>query len=563
MKLLDSITRLLPITRGRTQDLLNKAREDRAAHEPRRTNRQVDVFDANYRPGGLPYSVLRGYADVDPARLCINRVKSSLRRLDFAIVPVDEDNIDEAEIAAGEQWFSESGGIGRPGTLIKEFIDEVAEDIMVCGCVALYKRPTKARKAVGNQYPLASVEVIDAATIIPLRDSKGWIPEPPEAAFRQRLRTGAEKKFTTDELIYHVINSRSYSSYGRGYIEDCMMALLQFQAADIWNLQWFTEGDAVVGYWRYTGGGEVTPAEIETFRAWLRKVKTDNNERGKSPADLTPPAGWEYKSFRPRTEAEYIATQKFLFQRIVPYFGWNPSALGQESETYKASQQAQVEAATREAVRPLAEFFGDIFTGILQNDLGLTTVRFKFDLESIDLVRVGALLKQAGPAYVSPNEGRKMLGLPRIAGGLADSLFYMTQAGPVRIADTQEKLNAPTTDNAANEGCASSAGTPAEETGAEAQTTAQKEAREDLRRWRKKSRNAVRDGRSAAVRFVSVAIPAAVHAEIAKQLEAGGQPDMVFAPYIGADGQVSETWKEHLATGLDGLIEQLEQCEPM
>jgi len=216
------LNRLGVVTKASAQERVNKAREDMRgdADGPARSNKLLDVHDSDSRPGGLPYSVLRSYADIcEPARLCINRIKSMMRELEWDIVPVDEDKANDAELAEGKEWFSQAGGVGRPGVLFSEFQDEVIEDLLVCGCLALYLRPTQGRAAGLAGSTLASVEAIDAATIIPKRTADGWIPDPPATAYVQKLRsTGAEKPFTRDELSYYIWGSRTYSSYGRSFI---------------------------------------------------------------------------------------------------------------------------------------------------------------------------------------------------------------------------------------------------------------------------------------------------------------------------------------------------------
>lgn len=599
MSILHKLSSWLPTTRGAMQAAVNKAREDMRGDnvQPRRSEKPVDVYDADYRPDGLSYSVLRGFGNqCEPVRLCINRLKTSLSRLDYDILPVDEDAPNDAEIKQGEQWFSEEGGFGRPGTRIREALEELTEDLLVCGCIATYYRPTRAAKAGVSGPRIASIEPIDAATIIPKRDANGWVPQPPVTAYVQKLRTDGTRTipFTTDELGYWVWGSRTYSSYGQSFVECCFSSVLQYQAADIYNLVWYTEGDNVLGYWHYTGSGEVTPQEVQTFREWLRKQKNISAQRGRSAADMTPPAGWKYESFRPRSEAEYIETQKFLMQRIAPFFGLTPTALGQDADAYKSSQKAIMEQSVREAVTPLATFFDDVFTAILQGPLGLKSVRFQFKTDTIDQAQVAAVLDQAGNLFITPNEGREMLGLPVVSGGYADDMFFIPAAGePVLIASTDKARAAliderlrqqqeqdeqrAADDDAANAGGVGADGTTGgggTGTGDAAGQSGQQQRRDqaspqqakpqksavvaDLRRWRDKARKAVRRGESAAVRFESDVIPADMARDISASLAVGADVGNVFAAKMGELDEPVATWADRLGAGLDGLIETLE-----
>lgn len=586
------LNRLGVVSKASAQERVNKAREE--AHEatagPARSNKPLDVYDPDSRPGGLPYSVLRSYANIcEPARLCVNRIKSMMRELEWDIVPVDEDKANDQEIAEGREWFSQAGGVGRPGVMFSEFQDEILEDLLICACIALFKRPSRGSAAGLEGSKLASIEAIDAATIIPKRTADGWIPDPPETAYVQKLRSsGVEKPFTRDELSYYIWGSRTYSSYGRSFVEDCMMSLMQWQAADIYNLLWFTEGDSVLGYWQFAGGDEksVTAEERRIFTAWLEKMKRKAQVKGKQLTDMVPPAGWSYHPFRPRSESEYIATQKFLMQRIAPFFGLTPAALGQESDTYKASQEAQNELAVRRSTKPLALYLNAIFTELLQGPLGLKTVKFQYDLEITDREQNARIAQSLGTQFATINDVQTIMGLPKFTGGYADDVFTVTGAGDVVVLASRDEARAALIghietpeEKAAKEQAAQEAkqqqleamragqgqapgqeqksGQPPpipdeKQTAAKAATEA---ARDDLRRWRDKANRARRAGQSVAVPFDSCAIPADMQDSIRKALGDGGHPTQVFSPYLRGGAE----WREYLGRGLDGMIGELEQ----
>ncbi len=574
MRLIDRLgNRIGIVSKATAQERLNKAREEaKAAEEPAKTSRSnlTAVYDADYRPGGIPYSVLRGYSNAnEPARLCVNRVKSLMHTIEWEILPVDEDAADDQQIEAGKNWFSVNGGIGRPGTMIEEFLDELIEDLLVCGCVALYVRPTLAKAAGLPGGKVASIEPIDAATIIPKRDSKGWIPEPPAIAYEQRTSDGTVRKFTRDELIYRTWGPKTYSAYGQSFIECALMAIMQYQAADIYNLVWFTEGDSVIGYWTYEGAGEVTPQQQKDFDTWVRMKGLEAKQKGKPLGDLRPPAGWKYTSFRPRSEADYIATQRFLLQRIAPFFGLTPSFLGFESDTYKASQAAQMDLAIRGALVPIAKFFGSTFTSLLQGPLELPDVQFSFDVDLTDQERVARIVKLTGAQVMTPNEQREMLGLPKLKGGYADDLFVVGQASlmPIASADEGRQIEAilPTTEEAGTQAPETTAGVPGEQPGlppAKVPNFAalgSGAAKADLRRWRDKVAKAEKQGKAAgAVQFLSDIIPAAQQAEIRKALAAGEPVKAVFEKHLAAEEAGSE-WAEYLEKGLTGLNAALEK----
>jgi len=567
------------VSKAAAQERVNFARDDMAKSATvGRTQRPIDVFDANYRPGGYPYSVLRSFArSCEPVTLCIRRVKTMMHSLEWDIVPLDEEHPADDQIEAGREWFSRKGGMGGPGTMIREFLDNLTDDLLVCGAIALYPRPTQGR-AAGLGGGFVSIEPIDAGTIIPKRDSKGWVPQPPEIAYEQRLQDGSVTKFTAEELIYAIWGGHTYNSNGESFVEDCMSSILQFRAADTWNLVWFTEGDVVQGVWQWTGGGILSPEQKASFEKWLETKTAVSAKKGK-PLSLAPPAGWTYKAFRTRDEADFIATQRFLIQRIAPFFGLTPSSLGFESDTYKASQEAQMDSAIRNALTPIAKFFGELFTSIMADFLDLDQVEFRFDTDVVDLQKVAAICKAAGTERISLNESREKLGLPKVSGGYADDLITLTAAGGVLVlasTDETRQVEVPlqgvenaSPDNALNAadvtetgGSSDNAGGAVSAPGAGGGADAGKsDARRDLRNWQRKAEQAAKAGRDPAeVRFRSEAIPEVTQAAIREAMKSGVAPGEAFAPYLAPPQE--DDWQGSLGHLLDAAAARLEYAAP-
>lgn len=558
MRLTSVLNRVGLVTKAQADQRVANAASEAAG--PSRSNQPLwQPFDANMRPGMWPYSILRAYADnCEPVRLCINRIKTMMQSIECRVEPVDVDHPDEQQIAEAEAWLSLDGGVGRPGTLLEEFVDELTEDLLVCGCNALYPRPSQGMAhGMGGKY--ASIEAIDAATIIPLRDGKGWVPEPPAPAYKQVLRGSSEPiLFTRDELLYRIWGSRTWTPYGQSFVGDCMSSILQYNAADTYNLRWYTQGDQVLGYWQWTAGGNglneaamPTPEQVAQFDAWQGRAERKAQAQGKPLSDMRPPPGWRYTSFQPRTEADYLETERRLYGRIAPFFGLSPSVLGVESDTYKADQAAQNEAAVANAVRPISKWIGGVLTTVLQGPLGLTGVKAEYEHEQTDMAAVARALKDIGPNTMAANERRAKLGMPPIKGGLADDLYEMTANGPMVIASTDPDKQV---DILGGEYVASE-DTSSEEDGLADEGAVAKAATDDLYRWRNRCRNAARKGRPlTGLRFASDVIDGETQTEIRKALESGADIEAVFAPYL----QPERAWADELQTGLSGLLECLE-----
>lgn len=395
--------------------------------------------------------------------------------------PADADpEVAEGQVTQAEEFFATEGGLGGPGVTFQDLLCILVEDLLVIGCCALYRRPTKG----GDTY---SIEYVDAATIKPLLTDGGWRPLPPEPAYEQvdarGKRVGA---FTADEMRYIRFRARSDSRWGRSPTENVLGAIAQYIAADDYNLSYFVDGDGEWSYWKVPA--DWSPDQIKAFDAYVEAVnKARAGKQGAARRSM--PAGPERVSARPRSEAAFEKTQVHLVRRIARAFSLSASVLGFEGVQYKVAQEDQRKTAELWGENVLKLLLKGLFDDILHEDLNLPDVEAVWLDEVEDLEPVARMITQAGTQRVSPNRAREMLGLPPAEGPYVNALYEMTGAGQIVVIGWEPGTDAP------------------QETAPEHDPPISAETRADLERWERKALRMLKEGDVRKCRFESSFIP--------------------------------------------------------
>lgn len=466
------------------------------------------------------FSNLRFLADAcDAVRICVDECKAQVLGTPWSIVPSDkaaDTGQEEREVEQGLEFFETTGGLGGPGQSYTEFVEELLEDLLVCGCAALYRRPTKG----GDVY---SIEIVDAATIKPLLSPEGWAPQDNEVAFEQHVGGRKVGEFTAAQMYYLRLSPRSNSRWGRSPTEKVLSAIYQYLGWDDLALSWLRDGDAE--HTLYFTPQDWTQRRNLEFSEYLDSLNETLAKRQSKAAVI--PDGVRRESGRPRAEGVGETEQVHCLKRIAKAFALNASVLGFAGETYKVSQGEQLRLAELSAKLPRLRMLETLFTDILHEDRGLTTVQFQFDILPYDRLLMANMLKQAGPERVTLNEGRELLGEPPAEGPYADALWTSTPSGEPYILgypkglmpqDTGEpevtELEEPPTEEAAEE------------------PPALEKAKPDLRRWQRQALKFQREGHlEKALAFQSDMIPPVVCEEIAGALSKAQTAEEVRAAF--------------------------------
>lgn len=333
---------------------------------------------ARSKPGaGITFEALRRFSwQYDVARAAINRRKRQLNGLEWSIVSSDKnDKTDYSGIT--DQLEKDFKKIGGYKVRFREFMDTMVEDLLVLDAVALYKRPNMG----GSLY---SLQPVDAATIVLEVDESGGTPMPPDIAYRQMIRGKEVATFTADEMYYEMMNPRTYTPYGLAPLESLVLGVSAALKSELFNLHMLTEGNIPQGFFGVPK--DWSPDQIKEFQTlWDAALAGDTRATSKL---KFVPSGDGATGYTPAVKPEdmkYKEFQEWLMKKTCMLFDIQPQELGFTDTVNKATGEVQQEIGQSDGLIPLARFFEEIFTDVVQEDLGYDQLCFKYEgLESTD-----------------------------------------------------------------------------------------------------------------------------------------------------------------------------------
>ena len=325
---------------------------------------------ARSKPGsGIDFATLRRFSvQYDVARAAINRRKRQLNTLEWDIVAAEEDDkTDYKDII--RPLKSEFKKIGGYRVRFRELLDTMVDDLLTLDAVAIYKRPNMG----GGLYGL---QPVDAATIVLEVDEAGGTPMPPDVAYKQFIRGKEVAQFTADEMYYEMMNPRTYTPYGLSPIESLVIGISAALKSEIYNLHLLTEGNIPEGFFGVPE--DWTPDQIKEFQA-LWDAALSGDTRATSKLKFVPGGkGTGYQAAVKPEDMKYKEFQEWLMKKTCMLFEIQPQDLGFTDTVNKATGEVQQDIGLNAGLIPLAHFFEEIFTDVIQEDLGYTNLKFKY-----------------------------------------------------------------------------------------------------------------------------------------------------------------------------------------
>lgn len=491
--------------------------------------------DPNARGGALStFQLLDLFSEIfAPATLCILKRQEQVAGLQFDFVAREGEDPRSPEvqkqIAAARAYIGVDGGLGGRGTSWHSFIRQLIWDLLALDAAPIWRERAPATVVSHRQ--------LWGATIQPLRDDHGWIPTPPDKAFVQWIDGKIVGDYTLDTLSYQVLNPRRKTPYGFPPTEALIMQILSWLRSEDWNLEFFDTGNSADGYWRTPD--DWTPEMIKDFYEFVTLV--DQSFGGKSP---WAPAGPEWISRKRRTDMEWDKLQTRIITLAAAMFGLNATTIGFASETYRTSNDEQIQMARRWGLVPIMLYIAEMMDGILR-DIGLDKIIFRWAPEDGDKVKVAQMIRMTGPTVLSTNEARTLLGETRVESALADCLYERTNDGFFVIYDPEkpgETYLVETAGKLAEEkleaGDEDIEGRPKDDGREDITLPVKKVSRAmqaDLVRWREKALRKLSLGEPLTFGFKSMSIPTELRSKLAVDVShAQSVQDVqnIFAPYL-------------------------------
>jgi phage portal protein BeeE len=359
----------------------------------------------------------------DVARACINRRKRQVEAVNWSITPVDPSEKAEKyrkDIERVKKFLDMPGG---KYTRFKEFVAKIVEDLLVFDAAAIYKDKEEGE--------LKKLIVVDAATIRLRVYQDGSTPEPPDIAYEQWVRGEKVAEFTTDEMVYLMLNPRSNSPYGLAPLETLILGVDAALKSQLYNLSMLSEGNIPEGF--FTLPESWTPDQIKEFQNWFDAM-ISGNPRFQSRIKFMP--GGKGVGFIPAKKPEemrFLEYEKWLLLKTCALFDVPPEEIGFTEEMSRATAQVQQEVATKAGLLPILQVLKEFFDDIIQIDLGCPHLQFSwYSLDKKDELRDAEITQRLIPlGLVSVDEWRQQNDLPPI--GLGH--YIMTGAGPILVED--------------------------------------------------------------------------------------------------------------------------------
>ena len=302
----------------------------------------------------------------ETTRAAINARKRQITQLGFDVVNVDED-IDPDKTKKERQIARRAIiNIGGPGIRFRELLDKLIEDLLVLDTACFYKQRTRGGK-------LIRIIPIDGATIKLRLGLAGDRPMPPDFAFEQWIRGKKVAEMTTDELTYEQMNPRTDSPYGLSPIESLILSLDASMRAMLYNLNYLSDSNVPQGFLQMPAGWSVQ--QIKEYKEWFDAMVSNS----KAQVKVYPiPNGTTYQATSRPSDFSFADFFDYLDRKVCMMFDIMPQELGLTVKQYKENAEGQERIAIRKGVKPMANFLQEIFSDILQDDLGFPEFQIKF-----------------------------------------------------------------------------------------------------------------------------------------------------------------------------------------
>lgn len=486
------------------------------------------------------FEVLRYLADsYDIARICISRQTQAITATKWAIVPRNpEDKMEQhaTDIAEVTAFFDSPDRVNSWRT----WLTMALEDVLVIDALTLFPRRDRGGR-------LFALELVDGATIKPLVDVRGMIPQPPAPAYQQILygvpwsewhaamgyeagEEGPNRSLPANRLLYLPMNARANSMYGRSPLEWIILTVNAALRRQHFDLAYYSDGNVPEGIMGLPES--YTVDQIREFEEYWNAI-TVGNIKARRRLRFVPITGsgtvpvYEFKK-APESDAMML----WLLKVTCSAFGMTPPEIGFTDDVNRATATSQenVIYRTRDAY---LEYLADVLNRIIRVEMGKPHLAWSWvekrpEEDQLKQAQADEIRIRSG--VISIDDVRSRLGLPPIGvepfvtvGStpvLVKDLATFTQAEP----PTPEPVAAPVRVLPAAAETRENDDDDDEEDDADVQQFAKIAANTELRQWRKVALRAINKGAAPTRPFVSTAIDPAMVQSIRAWLASARTP---------------------------------------
>lgn len=379
---------------------------------------------------GIGFKALREFADYYPiARACIEFRKSQITQMDWHVSPLSSEPDDyekpETKIAAKDVKARFRYPTGNKSITFSHWMKQILEDLMVIDAVALYKRKNRAGEIIGY-LPL------DGTSIEIVLNKDGTIPDPPRAAYVQKVGGEITAELSTDELYYRIMNPRTTHPFGMSPLEHLVIIVTTALKLQSFNLSYLSDGNVPEGFVEIPRDIASSRDQLKEWQdAWDAFLSGDPRFQRKL---KFLPEGMTYTATKRNEDMTFERFEKWLLQNTCAIFGVQPSQIGFNFETNRSVKETDFEVGKERGLFPTALFIKELMDDIVQNDLGYEELEFRWSnlnpTNRVEEAKVVTSLIDHGLMAIDEwrvGEGLKPTG--------AKDPFISTPIGPIFVKD--------------------------------------------------------------------------------------------------------------------------------
>lgn len=495
--------------------------------------RGVKQFNTNQNPDRKPgadltFAMMRRIATVYPiARACINRRIRQVTQLQWAVTTVDEL---ESEDGYKEQIAKVSEFLKHPmghKTRFREFLSTMVDDVLTLDATSFEFQRTRG----GDLLYLVPV---DPSTIALRITDTGGTPEPPEPAYEQIIGGTSVGKFTTAEMIYESMASRSYSPYGLAPLESLVLQTEAAIRGTMYNLNYFKENNVPEGFIELPDEVATSRDKLEEWQDWFDAIMAGDPRMIHRLKLL--PGGSKYTPAKKPEDMSFEKFELWLLQQTCAVFDVPPQDIGITYQLNKATGDNQADLSRERGLIPLGNLVKEIIDDIIQDDLGLTQLQFIWrNINPVDRKEeVEIAEKEIKMGALSVDEYRINQGLEPIG---ATHMIY-TASGATKMEDV-------ISGKAEEDKVKASAGAGKGD-GNDDDPDEQKEkmAMQEVRKWRRCVMNDLKDGKPVRADFETKFVDPETHHDIVeglKKVNSRFQANLLFNEFLDPELRASMT----------------------
>lgn len=384
----------------------------------------------------VSYSQFRQFADSYPiVRACINHRIAQVTQLDWMVSPTEVIVDDKKEKETYEITKKVKNLLKYPtgdkSTTFRGFITQIVEDALVIDAVAIERIRNFKNEVVGWK-------PFDGATIELIAYPDGRIPEPPEAAYQQKVNGQVYSKLTTDDMYYGKIHPRTHTLYGMSPIEVLVATITTALKLQSYNLAYLQDGNVPEGFVEIPKDIASSPEQLREWQsAWDAIFSGDPRYQRKL---KFLPEGMKYHETKKPSDMTFERFEKWLLLNTCAAFKVSPQDIGFTFDANKAIAETQWEIGKERGMMPLVHFIKEMMDQMIQDDLGHEDLEFVFTnlnpTNRLEEAKVFQILVNAGAISIDEwriGEGKKPIGVPH---------FISTPIGPIFTHDLIEQSEA-------------------------------------------------------------------------------------------------------------------------